>query len=74
MDYLEELQAIYDNEVNFLIRCEWDAGWHVAIGSNLHGWDCYGKTDTLEQAVEWLIKTIKEKYSESGYAKRRETP
>jgi hypothetical protein len=69
MDYLRELQAIYDSEINFRISCFWDGGWKIELGDDMNGWEDSKSTETLREGIDWLIKVIKEKYTNSGYAK-----
>jgi len=72
IDYMRELQAIYDSEINFQINCFWDGGWEVAIGDEMNGWKIKHSEETLEGAIKWLIKAVCGWYPNSGYAKRKE--
>lgn len=38
MDALEKMKALYKSEINFELRCFWDAGWFWRLGDSLNGW------------------------------------
>lgn len=55
-DEIEILQQLYNNEVNFQIRCFWHAGFSVGLGDEMNGFTWEGTFDTLLEALRALIK------------------
>ncbi len=66
---MEELQKIYDSEINVQIGWLWDGGIDVALGNELSGF--VGKTTVrkTDEIIPWLQAAICEHYPESVYAK-----
>lgn len=67
---IEELQKIYDSEINIRIESFWDAEWRVAIMVN-NEWKYPSEYDicSLEEVVPCLKELIKKYLPESEYAK-----
>ena len=38
LDWAAIPQALYDSEINFSIKCQWDGGWLVRLGDDDNGW------------------------------------
>lgn len=70
---LEELlQRLYDSEINISISWFWDAGIDVCIGTKDFAGERWKRTanfDKVSDAVDWLIKTARELYPNSNFAK-----
>lgn len=71
----EELQKMYDSEINMQIGCFWDGGWYVALGDSVNGfirpeWD----SCELREIIPALQELIKEHYPNSTYAKSLSSP
>lgn len=66
----EELQKMYDSEINVQINSFWDGGWRVAIGDHVNGfirpdWD----SCELHEVIPALQDLIRKYYPDSAYAK-----
>lgn len=72
LEYLpmDELQALYDSEINFQISTFYDNGFEWKLGDILNGWKAEGRADTLKEAVHELIEAAVTTYSNSDFAKR----
>ena len=66
--YTEELQQIYNSEINFSISCFWDGGFTVQLGDKQNGFKAGAVKETIEQAVEWLVNEVMERYPGSLYS------
>jgi hypothetical protein len=69
-DLEDELQKIYDSEINVRIDSFWDGGWRVALGDEMNGiirpdWD----SCDLEEVLPSLQELILKHYPYSTYAK-----
>jgi hypothetical protein len=53
----EELQKLYNSEINVQISCFWDGGWSVALGDNMNG---YKKPDFDTCEISEIIPTLQE--------------
>ena len=60
----EELQKLYDAEINFSISTFWDAGFTAKIGDEINGFVAQANFDTAEEAIAWVIEKAKELYPE----------
>jgi hypothetical protein len=63
MDAIEKLKKLYDNEINFLISCFWDAGYSWKLGDETNGFKggagCY---DSLEETIDDLFGSAQVHY------------
>lgn len=66
----QELQKIYDSEINVQITSLWDAEWRVAVMVG-NEWKSPSKYDicSLSEVITCLQDAIKEYLPESEYAK-----
>lgn len=71
MNLLNELQKIYNSEINFSISTFWDGGFDVKLGDDINGYKETWNFDKIEDAVKWLIKKVHQYYSDSEYCKKR---
>lgn len=67
----EELQKIYDSEINISISWSWDGGIDLKLGHEMHGskFDEEGAVDKVEEIIPWLQKNIKKHCQGSTYVK-----
>ena len=67
---IEELQKMYDSEINVQISSFWDGEWKVAVGDKVNGF-YYPKFDycSLDEVIPTLQDLIKIHYPNSKYAK-----
>jgi hypothetical protein len=73
MDNLQdELQKIYDSEINVSISWMWDAGIDVKLGGEMNGFLAEGNVKTVNDILPWLQKAIAEHLDESTYHVERE--
>jgi hypothetical protein len=54
---MDELQALYDSEINFTITTFWDAGFKWKLGDDMNGFDAEGEARTMKEAVEQLCES-----------------
>ena len=69
-DYSADLlQSLYDSEINFQIRTDWDGGfdWTLGLDPKLEGY-AEGNARTFIEAVQQLTQTAREKYPDSLFA------
>lgn len=66
---MDELQALYDSEINFSISTFWDCGFTWKLGDEMNGFDADGEARTLKEAVEQLVAAARLKYPDSVFAK-----
>ena len=65
----DELQRIYDSEINVRIECLWDGGWQVAIGDEMNGLIKHdGSIKNAEGIISALQALIREHHPKSAYA------
>jgi hypothetical protein len=68
MSPFEQLQKIYESEINFTIAAEWNAGFRWKLGDVLNGFVAEGEGKTLIDAAWMLSNAAKEHFPESQYA------
>jgi hypothetical protein len=68
---MDELQALYDSEINFTITTFWDAGFKWKLGDDMNGFDAEGEAMTIKEAVEQLCEAARREYPESAFATRK---
>lgn len=69
VNYLEELQKIYESEINVSIETFFDDGVSVKIGDNLNGFKFRKTLKTYSEAMETIIQKVQELYPDSIYSK-----
>ena len=63
----QELQEIYDSEINVTITWLWDGGVDVRLGNDFTGYKAEGQVKTLADVVPWLQQAIAKHYPRSAY-------
>jgi hypothetical protein len=63
----EELQKIYDSEINISISSMWDAGFDLKLGGELGGFVEEGQVRSVADILPWLQEAIAKHYPESQY-------
>lgn len=71
---MNELQKIYDSEINISITTFWDAGYKLKLGDEANGYNAEGNVDTAEEIVPWFQKQIKLHYPKSKYVYELDKP
>jgi hypothetical protein len=69
MELQQELQRIYDSEINVRIESFWDGGWRLLLGDALNGFTPQQSARTAEEIAPTLQAMIKEHYPDSAYAR-----
>src|SRR6478672_7152348 len=69
MDLADELQKIYDSEINVEILWLWDGGIEVRLGDRLNGFLTETNVSLVADIVPWLQGAIAHFYPDSTYAK-----
>lgn len=69
MNIADELQPIYDSEINIRISWLWDGGIDVWIGDDLNGYRAQDTVVSVADIVPWLQEAIAHFYQNSTYAK-----
>lgn len=67
---MDELQALYNSEINFQISTFYDNGFEWKLGDMLNGWKAEGTADALKQAIAELVEAAVTTYPSSDFAKR----
>lgn len=67
---MDELQALYDSEINFEISTFWDAGFKWKLGDESNGFEAEGEARTMREAVEELVSAARIKFPNSAFATR----
>jgi len=67
---MDELQALYNSEINFQISAFYDNGFEWKLGDVLNGFKAEGKADTIGTAIKDLVQAAVITYPESDFAKR----
>jgi hypothetical protein len=68
VDLSNELQRIYDSEINVSVSWLWDGGIDVRLGDQMNGYVAEENVRTVAGIVEWLQEAIAYFYPESAYA------
>jgi hypothetical protein len=69
VDLAEELQRIYDSEINVRISWLWDGGIDVRLGDDVNGYLAEETVQSIAEIVPWLQEAISHFYPVSPYAK-----
>jgi hypothetical protein len=64
----QELQRIYDSEINVLIGWLWDGGIDVRLGDEVNGFLAEENVPSITEIVPWLQEAIAHFYPDSTYA------
>jgi DNA-directed RNA polymerase subunit RPC12/RpoP len=64
----DELQRIYDSEINIRISWVWDGGIDVWIGDDLNGYVAQGTLASVNDIVPWLQEAVAHFNPDSEYA------
>lgn len=67
MDRTAILEALYASEINFSLSTFWDAGFDWKLGDEVNGFDAYGCTRTVSEAIEQLAAAAHVHYPESQF-------
>jgi len=67
-DLAEELQKIYDSEINLSIGWFWDGGINVRLGDDTNGYLAEETVPSVDEILPWLQDAIAHFYAESTYA------
>ena len=65
----DELQRIYDSEINVRISWLWDGGIDVRLGDEMNGYLAEENVSSAGDIVPWLQESIAHFYPHSTYAK-----
>ena len=65
----DELQRIYDSEINVRISWLWDGGIDVRLGDEMNGYLAEENVASTGDIVPWLQESIAHFYPHSTYAK-----
>ncbi len=68
MDLAEELQRIYDSEINVRIAWFWDCGIEVRLGDEMNGFLAAETVGSVSEIIPWLQEAIAHFYPASTYA------
>ena len=68
MDLADELQKIYDSEINVEISWLWDGGIEVRLGDRLNGFLAETNVSLVVNILPWLQEAIAHFYPDSTYA------
>ena len=63
----QELQKIYDSEINVSISSMWDAGFDLKLGRELGGFVEEGQVRIVADILPWLQDAIAKHYPKSQY-------
>lgn len=65
----QELQKIYDSELNVEISWFWDSGVDVKLGDKMNGFKAETNVEKIADILPWLQQAILEHYPMSTYAR-----
>lgn len=65
----QELQRIYDSEINIRIAWLWDGGIDVRLGDEINGFLAEENVASASDILPWLQEAIAHFYPESTYAR-----
>jgi hypothetical protein len=65
----EELQKIYDSEINVEISWFWDSGVAINLGDPMNGYVAQTEVKTMADVIPWLKRAIAKHCPDSTYIK-----
>jgi hypothetical protein len=65
---MDELQALYDSEINFSIAAFWDTGFQWKLGDAMNGFVAEGEAPTMKEAIAELVSATRKQFPESHFA------
>jgi hypothetical protein len=65
---MDQLQSLYDSEINFSISAFYDEGFTWKLGDELNGFKAQGKARTIKIAVLDLINAALRAYPDSTFS------
>jgi hypothetical protein len=68
VDLADELQKIYDSEINVRIGWFWGCGIEVRLGDEMNGFVAAETVPSVSDIISWLQEAIAHFYPESTYA------
>ena len=63
----QELQKIYDSEINLSISWMWDAGFDLKLGDEFGGFVEEGQARSVADILPWFQEAIAKRYPTSQY-------
>ena len=69
---MDELQKLYDSEINLTIGWFWDGGIDVTLGDKTNGIVAESNFDKMTDVVPWLQDMCRIYYPHSTYTKNLE--
>ncbi len=63
----QELQKIYDSEINLSISWMWDAGFDLKLGDEFGGFVEEGQVRSVADILPWFQEAIAKRYPTSQY-------
>jgi hypothetical protein len=63
----EELQKIYDSEINVHLSWLWDGGIDIKLGDEMNGFQAETNLQSMTDIVPWLQTAIHKHYPTSTY-------
>lgn len=70
---LDDLQKLYDSEINFEISTFWDGGFDWRLGDTMNGYVAEGIERTIAGAVKALADAAVANFPDSAFAKGKLT-
>jgi hypothetical protein len=67
-DLAEELQRIYDSEIDVRISWFWDDGIELRLGDEMNGYLAEEDVGSVAEILPWLQEAITHFYPQSSYA------
>lgn len=67
----QELQKIYDSEINLSISWMWDAGFDLKLGDEFGGFVEEGQVRSVADILPWFQEAIAKRYPTSQYQVER---
>ena len=68
IDLAEELQRIYDSEINIRIGWFWDCGIEIRLGDDMNGYLAEETVRSVADIIPWLQEAVAHFYPQSKYA------
>ena len=65
---MDQLQALYDSEINFQISSFYDEGFQWKLGDEMNGFKAQGKARTIKIAVLDLVNAALRVYPKSEFS------